>query len=75
MRLFIVDDAPTVEPKKGEWERKYGVLEPGVFAYYDLAVCPFCGDKHDVEYADIYKFCPNCGAVMREDKYGGAEDN
>lgn len=52
-----IDNAPTVEPKKGRW------IE------YDNShcECPFCHEEwsyfdNEVEY---FNYCPNCGADMR----------
>lgn len=62
-----IQNAPTIEPerKKGEWIRHYS--RPNVYAdsYWH---CTECGYKNDNQYANVYhKFCPNCGADMREE--------
>lgn len=60
----LIDKAPTVEPKQGEWINKFDRLE-----------CPFCGMSIDDEvhylYSEEYEFnyCPNCGEQMK----GGAK--
>lgn len=49
--LSDIISAPTIKPKQGKWIGSNG--------YYQ---CSICGN---VElYAEIYKFCPNCGAKM-----------
>lgn len=55
----FIDNAPTVEPKQGEWLRSefrtvYGLL--GKFDY----LCSRCTNKFDYPYP----FCPNCGTKM-----------
>ena len=63
--LLLIDNAPTVEPKQGEW-----------ITEYDRLKCPFCGMSIDDEvhwlYSEEYNFnfCPNCGAKMK----GGAKN-
>lgn len=51
-----VDNAPTIEPKKGKWE-----------VDYDMAMtCSLCGCSFE-HYGRIEKgwhYCPNCGARM-----------
>ena len=53
-------DAPTidaVERKRGEWQK--------LPQYEYIMCCSECGWLHDVlHYAD--KYCPHCGADMRE---------
>ena len=51
-----IDDAPTIEPKRGEWIDRSGGIE-GAWNY-----CSVCGEQA----IDLYDFCPNCGADMRE---------
>lgn len=54
----IVDDMPTVEPKKGKWETEIRSNRDGTrSAYY---ACSVCG----VYALDEHNFCPNCGARM-----------
>lgn len=57
-----IDDAPTIEPKRGEWiETSEGTMCSNChkFPYDD-------GEYHIANwYSD---FCPNCGADMRERK-------
>ena len=55
----------TIEPerKTGKWERKYS--RPGVYA--DLCWhCSICGGKFLDTYANMWKYCPDCGAKMEE---------
>lgn len=51
-----IDGAPTIEPKRGEWIDRSGGIE-GAWNY-----CSVCGEQA----IDLYDFCPNCGADMRE---------
>lgn len=50
---------PSAQPerKKGKWVDKSGGIE-GAWNY-----CSVCGEQA----IDLYDFCPNCGADMRED--------
>lgn len=63
----LIDNAPAVEPKQGEW----------IFntSFWSCSVCKnsaktigYCGDAKFMN--EFFKFCPNCGADMRK---GGAE--
>lgn len=51
-----IENAPTIEPKKGKWIDKSNGIE-GAWNY-----CSVCGEQA----IDLYDFCPNCGADMRE---------
>jgi len=51
-----IHNAPTIEPKKGRWIDKSNGIE-GAWNY-----CSVCGEQA----IDLYDFCPNCGADMRE---------
>lgn len=52
---------PTIEPKRGEWI-EWIDCEGEVFWK-----CSACGQVSEASAADIlYKFCPFCGADMRE---------
>lgn len=54
---YMVASAPTTEErKKGKWIDKSGGIE-GAWNY-----CSVCGEQA----IDLYDFCPNCGADMRE---------
>lgn len=55
-----IDDAPTIEPKRGEWIRDMS----SPIAYK----CTACNTlQHwSVIQDGRYHFCPNCGADMRE---------
>ena len=57
-KLFenAIDEAPTIEPKRGEWIDRSGGIE-GAWNY-----CSVCGEQA----IDLYDFGPNCGADMRE---------
>lgn len=56
--MHHVIHAPAIEPerKKGKWIDKSGGIE-GAWNY-----CSVCGEQA----IDLYDFCPNCGADMRE---------
>lgn len=58
-----IKEEPTIEPerKTGTWQRKYSRL--GVYA--DLRWhCSICGGKFSDTYANMWKYCPDCGAKM-----------
>ena len=61
--LKCVAEAPTIEPepKKGKWIDKSNGIE-GAWNY-----CSVCGEQA----IDLYDFCPNCGADMREGETDG----
>ena len=69
----IVQNEPTVEPKRGKWIRplgsprcsyRYQCSECGEVAYQ---VTGNCGRKVKVpEPCCSYRYCPNCGAKMEE---------
>ena len=57
-------NVPSVQPerKAGKWERHYS--RPGVYA--DLCWhCSLCGYKSADNWANKFKYCPDCGADMR----------
>ena len=57
-----IANAPTVEPRKGRWERHYS--RPNVFAdmYWH---CSICGYKNSENWANVYhRYCPHCGSEM-----------
>lgn len=56
----LIDDAPTVEPKQGEWidqSENYGYAE-----------CPFCHELTtcNEDNIDELNFCWKCGAKLRK---------
>ena len=59
----IIEEAPSIEPKRGEWiefDTKWG---------RSLYYCTNCMETSEVPTAfgkPLYNFCPNCGADMRE---------
>ena len=59
----VINDAPTIEPKRGEWISK----DP----YWHTAICSNCNKVTMFEEWDEkvieYDFCPNCGADMRKE--------
>ena len=57
-----IDDAPTVEPKKGYWYPLTSCANEGIY-------CSVCQKKvYRIDYSRTMKtrskFCPNCGAEM-----------
>lgn len=59
-----VVNAPTIEPKRGEW------VDDDEHVEYYWANCSVCGLQIDVhENRGYHNFCPNCGARMK-----GADD-
>lgn len=58
----VIDEAPTIEPKRGEW------IDMG-----DFEQCSVCKGTHLKEFQSYYgkttwiktPYCPNCGADMR----------
>lgn len=58
----IIRDAPTIEPKQGEWIWNQYDGNPAIGNYH----CSIC--RRLVPH-DKYAFCPNCGAKMK-----GADD-
>lgn len=58
--ITMVNDAPTIEPKRGEWIEKEECWQ-----------CSECGDEYVLEVGvkpidARMHYCPNCGADMRE---------
>lgn len=59
--ITLISDLPTIEPKRGEWI-EWIDCEGEVFWK-----CSACGQASEASVAGIlYKFCPFCGADMRE---------
>lgn len=61
----ILQDMPTVVPRKGKWEEKQDSDWAGGGAW----VCSECGFGYAFgAYHEAYEFnyCPNCGARMEE---------
>ena len=61
--VIAITGTLTIEPerKTGTWQRKYS--RPGVYA--DLCWhCSICGGKFLDTYANMWKYCPDCGAKM-----------
>lgn len=55
--------------ESGRWEQKEVYDCKGRFEQFQHARCSVCGKYHTtpyVYYFDDFKFCPNCGADMRE---------
>ena len=65
--LDYIDQAPTIEPKRGEWIDAEIRHEDGVLP---IQVCSECKTFYPLEYTGGgHRFCPNCGANMK-----GADD-
>jgi len=70
--LHIIDKAPTVEPKRGEWKK--GKDFPScqrVKFISDVYYCSVCENEafYDTDYGQqLFNFCPNCGADMRKNE-------
>lgn len=61
-----IDDVPTIEPerKTGKWIKQDDGWD-GV--YYECSVCKEAFTLIDGNPSDnLYNFCPNCGAKMKE---------
>ncbi len=59
--LIDIEHAPTIEQKKGRWERHYSRGR----VYANLCWhCSACGYAIPSGWATLYKFCPGCGARM-----------
>ena len=55
-----IDDAPTIEPKRGEWIP----VKASIYPYGNDVKCSVCGHRMGSSFG--YNFCPMCGADMRE---------
>lgn len=55
---------PSAQPerKRGKWINAYPDIEPNPMFMY--GICSVCGYEQAIY--DMLKFCPNCGADMRE---------
>lgn len=60
---WLIGKTPTIEPKQGEWKEIGNCYDVDGTHYY---TCSVCGG--DVATSELYNFCPNCGADMRERK-------
>lgn len=61
--IRMLNDAPTIEPKRGEWIDAEIRHEDGVLP---IQVCSECKTFYPLEYTGGgHRFCPNCGADMR----------
>ena len=57
----MVHEAPTVEPKRGEWITKTRHEHWPSGKPYEADYCSVCKKRGSLEF----DFCPNCGADMR----------
>ena len=64
----IIDEQPTIEPKKGRWYKPNGVMPPEHFGRHRCSICDAFA-MHDWKHhrEQLTDFCPNCGADMRGD--------
>ena len=62
MLLDAIDALPTIEPKRGKWKEDIGG--------FSCTVCGYHTDDDEIGNWDItfgrWKYCPSCGAMMRE---------
>ena len=64
----ILLEVPTVEPKRGRWIKRDAWM-PGSeleTKYFPFQDCSECGWSYRIKILSEFKFCPNCGADMRE---------
>lgn len=45
------------------------------YPVYDVAICPSCDRKFEVEYEEHYNYCPNCGQKLNWGTANGIENN
>lgn len=62
--IKVIDEAPTIEPKRGEWQKVMNT--DGVGHDYRCSACRHYR-FHNGEMLKKYNFCPNCGADMRKE--------
>lgn len=60
----------TPKPKKGKWINRHYINDGGY--RIRMVICSECGEEYGFDYhtgisMDNYKYCPNCGADMKED--------
>lgn len=61
-----IENAPTIEPKKGTWYERYSHEDEE----RDGVRCSECGTHYYLD-GQLMNFCPNCGADMREGEADG----
>lgn len=65
--MMEIEEAPTVEPKRGEWVIR--------FPYEDTGKTRTCSNCNITQTVNVYdgvvrfKFCPYCGAMMKGADY------
>ena len=62
----MIQNAPTIEPKKGRWQE----FHIGKCPLVECTSCHMARDVREVPHTNggkvAWKFCPDCGADMRE---------
>lgn len=60
-----IDDAPTIVPKRGEWQ----YICMGRWMFRRCSCCEWTQTYDDSKYMGYrYNFCPNCGAKMNGER-------
>lgn len=58
-----VEELKAAQPKRGKWEREMDVNDE---PFYQCSVCGECFDFNRDSTHEVFKYCPNCGAVMED---------
>ena len=59
------EQAPTIEPKRGEWAKR---THDTLIAQVNFAYCSECGQPIMHEHTrPLWNFCPNCGCAMTKE--------
>lgn len=61
--IYAIGSAPTIEPKRGRWE-KHILKNANVPWGYDCSACGVWFVVGD-DTVEKYYYCPNCGAKMQ----------
>ena len=64
----LIMQAPTIEQKRGRWIKRDAWM-PGSeleTKYFPFQDCSECGWSYRIKILSEFKFCPHCGADMRE---------
>ena len=61
-----IDDAPTIELRRGRWRE----FQIGKCPLVECTACKMARDRREIPHENggrvAWKFCPDCGADMRE---------